>query len=115
MRLGTNPEVEKFRAELAAFLDEHLPTPEVATERSRSSSHMPAWTRRWQRTLFDAGWLLPGQPPEYGGRNASLEQVLAYQEELSRRRIYHSFNPQGVGIIAARCRRGSSSAMVRAA
>jgi alkylation response protein AidB-like acyl-CoA dehydrogenase len=27
--------------------------------------------------------------------------VLAYQEELSRRRIYHSFNPQGVGIIAA--------------
>ena len=55
MRLGTNPEVEKFRAEFAAFLDEHLPTPEVATERSRSSSHMPEWTRRWQRTLFDAG------------------------------------------------------------
>jgi alkylation response protein AidB-like acyl-CoA dehydrogenase len=101
MRLAADPEVEKFRAEFAAFLDEHLPTQAEATDRSKSSSHMPEWTRRWQRTLFDAGWLLPGQPPAYGGRNATLEQVLAHQEELSRRRIYHSFNPQGVGIIAA--------------
>ena len=101
MRLGTNPEVEKFRAEFGAFLDEHLPTAEEASERTRSSSHIPEWSRRWQRTLFDAGWLLPGQPPEYGGRNATLEQVLAHQEELSRRRIYPSFNPQGLGIIGA--------------
>ena len=101
MRLGTNPEVEKFRAEFAAFLDEHLPTAEEARERTRSSSHIPEWSRRWQRTLFDAGWLLPGQPPEYGGRNATFEQVLVHQEELSRRRIYHSFNPQGLGIIGA--------------
>jgi len=101
MRLGTDPEVEKFRAEFAAFIDEHQPTAEEARERSRSSAHLPGWARRWQRTLFDAGWLLPGNPPEYGGRNATLEQVLAHQEELSRRRVYHSFNPQGVGIIAA--------------
>jgi len=101
MRLGTNPEVEKFRAEFAAFLDEHLPTAAEASERTRSSSHIPEWSRRWQRTLFDAGWLLPGQPPEYGGRNATLEQVLTHQEELSKRRIYHSFNPQGLGIIGA--------------
>ena len=101
MRLGANPEVEKFRAEFAAFLDEHLPTAAEAAERTRSSSHIPDWARRWQRALFDAGWLLPGQPPEYGGRNATLEQVLAHQEELSRRRIYHSFNPQGLSIIGA--------------
>jgi alkylation response protein AidB-like acyl-CoA dehydrogenase len=101
MRLGTSPEVEKFRAEFAAFLDGHLPTAAEASERTRSSSHIPEWSRRWQRTLFDAGWLLPGQPPEYGGRNATLGQVLAHQEELSKRRIYHSFNPQGLGIIGA--------------
>jgi alkylation response protein AidB-like acyl-CoA dehydrogenase len=101
MRLGNDPEVEKFRAEFAAFIDEYQPTAEQARERSRSSAHLPEWARNWQRTLFDAGWLLPGNPPEYGGRNATLEQVLAHQEELSRRRIYHSFNPQGVGIIAA--------------
>ena len=72
MKLGNDPEVEKFRAEFAAFLDEHLPTAEEARERPTSSAHMPEWARRWQRTLFDAGWLLPGQPPEYGGRNATL-------------------------------------------
>jgi alkylation response protein AidB-like acyl-CoA dehydrogenase len=101
MRLGTDPAVEKFRAEFAAFLDEHLPAARQATQRPQSSSDLPPWARRWQRTLFDAGWLLPGNPPEYGGRNATLQQVLAHQEELSRRRIYHSFNPQGLGIIAA--------------
>ena len=96
MKLDNDPEVEKFRAEFTAFLDEHTPRPEEATEPSTSSAHMPEWTRRWQRMLFDHGWLLPGQPPQYGGRNATLPQLLAHQEELSRRRIYHSFNPQGV-------------------
>ena len=101
MKLGNDPEVEKFRAEFNAFLDEYLPSPQEATEVSRSSAHMPEWTRRWQRTMFDHGWLLPGQPPEYGGRNATLPQVLAHAEELSKRRVYHSFNPQGVSIISA--------------
>ena len=59
------------------------------------------WARRWQRLLFDNGWLLPGQPPEFGGRNATVLQQFVHLEELCRRRIYHSFNPQGVGIIAA--------------
>jgi alkylation response protein AidB-like acyl-CoA dehydrogenase len=101
MKLGNDPEVEKFRAEFAAFLDANLPKPEDATERSRSSAHVPPWAREWQRTMFDNGWLLPAQPPEYGGRNATLPQLLAYTEELSRRRIYQSFNPQGISIIAA--------------
>ncbi|MEV5831651.1 acyl-CoA dehydrogenase family protein [Spirillospora sp. NPDC052242] len=101
MRLGSDPEVEAFRAEFSAFLDAHLPTAAEAVPRSKSSADVPEWARRWQRTLFDAGWLLPGNPPEFGGRNATLPQQLAHLEELSRRRIYHSFNPQGVGIIAA--------------
>jgi alkylation response protein AidB-like acyl-CoA dehydrogenase len=62
---------------------------------------MPTWARRWQRLLFDNGWLLPTQPPEFGGRNATVLQQYVYLEELCRRRIYHSFNPQGVNIIAA--------------
>jgi alkylation response protein AidB-like acyl-CoA dehydrogenase len=101
MRLTSDLEVEKFRSEFSAFLDAHLPSEAEAMPRPRSSSDMPDWARKWQRTLFDAGWLLPGKPPEYGGRNATLPQQLAHLEELSRRRIYHSFNPQGLGIIAA--------------
>ncbi|TDC67752.1 acyl-CoA dehydrogenase [Actinomadura sp. GC306] len=101
MRLAADPGLERFRAEFAAFLDAHLPAEAEAADRPRSSADVPQWARRWQRTLFDAGWLLPGNPPEYGGRNATLPQQLAHLEELSRRRIYHSFNPQGLGIIAA--------------
>ncbi|MGC7101537.1 acyl-CoA dehydrogenase family protein [Amycolatopsis lurida] len=101
MRLSFEPEVERFRADFAAFLDANLPAEAEAAERARSSSHVPAWARRWQRLLFDHGWLLPGNPPEFGGRNATIIQQYVHLDELARRRIYHSFNPQGVGIIAA--------------
>ncbi|MEV1064000.1 acyl-CoA dehydrogenase family protein [Streptomyces sp. NPDC050263] len=101
MRLTFDDEVDSFRAEFAAFLDAHLPTEAEAVERSRSSAHLPEWARRWQRTQFEAGWLLPGNPPEFGGRNATVVQQYVHLEELARRRIFHSFNPQGVGIIAA--------------
>ncbi|OHV39086.1 MULTISPECIES: acyl-CoA dehydrogenase family protein [Pseudofrankia] len=101
MRLRFDDDVEAFRAEFAAFLDANLPGVEETTERPTSTAHMPAWTRRWQRLLFDNGWLLPGNPPEYGGRGATLLQQFVHLEELGRRHVYHSFNPQGLGIIAA--------------
>ncbi|MEV1069279.1 acyl-CoA dehydrogenase family protein [Streptomyces sp. NPDC050263] len=101
MKLADDPQVARFRAEFAAFLDDRLPAEAQARTRSRSSADVPDWARDWQRTLFDHGWLLPGRPPEYGGRNATLPQQLAHLEELAHRRIYHSFNPQGLGIIAA--------------
>jgi alkylation response protein AidB-like acyl-CoA dehydrogenase len=101
VQLTFDAEVERFRAEFIAFVDEHLPAEAEAVEPSRSSSHVPQWARRWQRLLFDHGWLLPGNPPEFGGRNAGILQQYVYREELARRRIYHSFNPQGVGIVAA--------------
>ena len=101
MQLSFDPDVEEFRAEFSAFLDENLPSPAETLERPRSVSHMPQWARDWQRKLFDNGWLLPAQPPEFGGRNATVLQTYVHAEELCRRRIYHSFNPQGVNIIAA--------------
>jgi alkylation response protein AidB-like acyl-CoA dehydrogenase len=101
VQLTFDPDVEAFRAEFAAFLDENLPPASETLERPRSVSHMPQWARRWQRLLFDNGWLLPAQPPQFGGRNATVVQQFVYLEELSRRRMYHSFNPQGVNIVAA--------------
>jgi alkylation response protein AidB-like acyl-CoA dehydrogenase len=99
--LTFDADVETFRAEFVAFLSAHLPAEAEAAERARSSSHVPAWARRWQRLLFDEGWLLPGNPPEYGGRDATILQQYVHLEELARRRIYPSFNPQGLGIVAA--------------
>ncbi|MCV7226398.1 acyl-CoA dehydrogenase family protein [Mycolicibacterium komossense] len=101
MQLTFDADIEAFRAEFVAFLDEHLPDPGVAVERSRSTAHVPDWARQWQRLQFDHGWLLPGNPPEFGGRNATILQQFVHLEELSKRRIYQSYNPQGLGIIAA--------------
>ena len=101
MQLAFDSDVEEFRAEFSAFLDEHTPSAAETLERPRSVSHMPQWARDFQRLLFDNGWLLPAQPPEFGGRNATVLQTFVHAEELCRRRIYHSFNPQGVNIIAA--------------
>ena len=101
MQLTFDADVEAFRDEFIAFLDEHLPDEAVTAQRSRSSADVPDWAREWQRVMFDHGWLLPGNPPEFGGRNATILQQYVHRDELSRRRIYQSFNPQGVGIIAA--------------
>ena len=99
MKLTFDERTEAFRREFDEWLDANMPSPEDTTERSSSSSHIPGWARAWQRTMFDAGWLLPGNPPEYGGRNATLLEQFVHQEELGRRRIYQSFNPQGLSII----------------
>ncbi len=101
MQLTFDADVEAFRAEFVAFLDEHLPSDAEALDRSHSSSDVPQWARRWQRLMFDNGWLCPGYPPEFGGRNATILQQYVHQEELARRRAYLTFNPQGVGIISA--------------
>ena len=99
MQLTFDAETEAFRRTFVEWLDEHAP-PEAATaERSRSTAHLPQWARDWQRTQFDAGWLVPGNPPEYGGRNATLIQQFVHHEVLATRHIADSFNPQALGII----------------
>jgi alkylation response protein AidB-like acyl-CoA dehydrogenase len=100
MRLQYAPEDEAFRAELDAWLDSHGPSIDRLKEPKQSSAHMPQWARDWQRALFDNGWLVPGWPPELGGRNATATQQMIYFEEMSRREIQRSANPQGLGIIA---------------
>ena len=101
MRLSFDEQTEAFRAEFSAWLDENAPEEATAlAERSRSTAHIPDWARDWQRKLFEAGWLVPGNPPGYGGRSASLLEVFVHQEELGRRKIYPSYNPQGLTIIA---------------
>jgi alkylation response protein AidB-like acyl-CoA dehydrogenase len=100
VRLRYGETEEQFRRDLIAWLDAHAPAPEVMNERKQSSADLPEWARRWQRTLFENGWLVPGWPPELGGRDASPAEQMIYFEELSKRDIHRSLNPQGLGIVA---------------
>jgi alkylation response protein AidB-like acyl-CoA dehydrogenase len=101
VKLTFGPEVEAFRQEFLAWLAENRPTAEeMAADPALSSGHVPDWARRWTRRMFDAGWLVPGWPPERGGRNAGPVETLVYLEELTRAGIPRTTNPQGLGIIA---------------
>jgi alkylation response protein AidB-like acyl-CoA dehydrogenase len=100
VKLRYGPEAEAFRAELIAWLDANLPGFEQLRDDKRSSAFLSDQARAWQQKLFDAGWLVPGWPPEFGGRNASATEQMIYFEELSKRDIPRSLNPQGLGIIA---------------
>jgi alkylation response protein AidB-like acyl-CoA dehydrogenase len=100
VRLRYGEAEEQFRRDLIAWLDEHAPAPEVMNRRKQSSADLPEWARQWQRTLFEHRWLVPGWPPELGGRNAGPAEQMIYFEELSKRDIHRSLNPQGLGIVA---------------
>ena len=101
MRLRFDDSVEAFRTELLAWLAANRPShEEMAADPSVSTGHAPAWARRWTRTMFDAGWLVPGWPPELGGRNAGPIETLVYLEELAAAGLPRTTNVQGLGIVA---------------
>jgi alkylation response protein AidB-like acyl-CoA dehydrogenase len=105
MKLAWSDEDEAFRAELVAFLDAHTP-PEMAAgfdfQGDAESEHelVPQYMRDWQATLFDNGWMIPGYPPELGGRNCTPVQTLIYLETLARRRLLRSGHFPGYAIVA---------------
>jgi alkylation response protein AidB-like acyl-CoA dehydrogenase len=99
VRLRFDDETEAFRAEFVEWLEQNRPTHEEQDELSLSSAHLPPWARAWQRRLFDSGWLVPGWPPDLGGRDATPVQQMVYFEEIARRSVARSFNPQGLSII----------------
>jgi alkylation response protein AidB-like acyl-CoA dehydrogenase len=106
VQLSFGPEVEDFHAELVAFLDEHVPAEALngfdmmdsgAEDRTEL---IPEWARRWQATLFDHGWMIPGYPPALGGRDATPIQTLVYLEEMARRRVPRALHFPGYAIVA---------------
>jgi alkylation response protein AidB-like acyl-CoA dehydrogenase len=101
VQLHYDAETEEFRTELRAWLEANQPTlEEMRDEPVTSSAHLTGWARRWQRRLFDAGLLVPGWPPELGGRSLSPVQQLVYHEEMAKFPLGRSANPQGLDIIA---------------
>ena len=100
MKLTFDDDVEAFRQEFLAWLADSAPTDdEMAADPALSSGHLPDWASRWTRRMFDAGWLVPGWPPEWGGRNAGPVETLVYLEELTKAHIPRTTNPQGLGIV----------------
>ncbi|HWS44582.1 MAG TPA: acyl-CoA dehydrogenase family protein [Acidimicrobiia bacterium] len=104
MQLAWSAEDEAFRAELVQFLDAHTP-PQMqrgfdSYDVGDAHELVPRYLRDWQATLFDHGWMVPGYPPELGGRNCTPVQTLIYLETLASRRLLRSGHFPGYAIVA---------------
>jgi alkylation response protein AidB-like acyl-CoA dehydrogenase len=98
---GTMPEqdLEAFRAELRAWLEQNVPAdlgPEQAA--SLSDDERVRRLRAWQRTLAEARWVGITWPREYGGRDASIPEQIVYVEEMARAKAPEIVGLLGIGI-----------------
>ena len=73
-----------FREEARAFLDDKL-TPDMRAEAARSAgvfSDGPI-VRRWQKILYDQGWVAPSWPTEHGGCGWGVVRRYIWDSELA--------------------------------
>ncbi len=88
---------EEFRAELRAWLASNI-SEEYREPRGMTFQQKIDIRRRWQKKLFDAGWVGIGWPKEFGGRGAALMQEAIYNEEMARANAPHTANTIGLGM-----------------
>jgi alkylation response protein AidB-like acyl-CoA dehydrogenase len=87
MKLSFSAEDERFRGEIAAWLKDNL-CGDFEQTRGRGGpgdEHMFVEERKaWERKLAEGGWTCVGWPEQYGGRGASVEQQVIFNEEYAR-------------------------------
>jgi alkylation response protein AidB-like acyl-CoA dehydrogenase len=87
MHLRFSDEDEAFRAEAAAWLEEHL-SGEFAEVRGRGGpgdeGALVEERKAWERRLGQGGWIGLGWPKQYGGRALPLTQQMIFHEEYAR-------------------------------
>ena len=91
--------IEAFRDELRTWLESHL-TSEFAPAALASlpDDERVARLRRWQSALAAGRWVGITWPREYGGRDATIPEQIAYTEEMTRAQAPPVVGSLGVGI-----------------
>ncbi|MFZ8967849.1 MAG: acyl-CoA dehydrogenase family protein [Ilumatobacteraceae bacterium] len=80
MRPQYDVDAEAYREKVRAFLGEKLPAGFTGIG-SLEGDKLVEFTTEWRTTLYEAGYLAPGWPEEYGGAGLSaLEQVILAEE-----------------------------------
>ncbi|BAU72897.1 acyl-CoA dehydrogenase family protein [Metapseudomonas furukawaii] len=87
MKIRFSDADEAFRAEVAAWLAEHL-RGEFAALRFRGGPgdehSFPEARKAWERKLAEGRWTCVGWAPEHGGRGLSISQQVIFHEEYAR-------------------------------
>jgi alkylation response protein AidB-like acyl-CoA dehydrogenase len=87
MDLRDSPHDAAFRAEVRAFLAEHL-VGEFAELGGRGGSGDETFgfeaRLRWEKVLAEGGWTCLGWPVAHGGRDATISEQVIFHEEYAR-------------------------------
>jgi len=81
MDLAFSPEQEQLRAEVRAWLHEHVPS---QPRPPSTSAEARDFDLAWQRTLHRGGWAGIAWPREYGGRGLDALGQLIFLQEYAR-------------------------------
>ena len=87
MKLSFSAADEQFRAEVAAWLGANLcgEFEQIRYRGGPGDEHSYVEERKaWERKLHEGGWTGLGWPREYGGRGATIEQQVIFNEEYAR-------------------------------
>jgi alkylation response protein AidB-like acyl-CoA dehydrogenase len=98
MIITETAENEAFRQELRDWLAANL-TEEFNVDRAMTSDERFALRRKWQKKLYEGRWINISWPKEYGGRKATLDQQLIYNEEMMRVKSPGTANVIGLSIL----------------
>ena len=84
MDLTYPPDAEEFRAEIRAWLEEHLPDGWFDEGFEMTPEEKLAFQEEWTTTLFEGGWICATWPEEYGGKGLTTMQGVVLAEEFHR-------------------------------
>jgi alkylation response protein AidB-like acyl-CoA dehydrogenase len=96
LELHFAPEQQRFRAEVRAWMQAHVPATALQTLESEAGF---AQHREWERTLASGNWGMITWPQEYGGRGANLIDWLIFEEEYYRAGAPLRVNQNGIFLL----------------
>ena len=99
-------EAEAFRREFRAWLEANMPKrrdnaeeEEIGSDIVRTDEGAWKFALEWHRKMNSGGWVGVNWPKAYGGRGATLEQMVVYNEEMVRAHAPGIVNGLGIMLV----------------
>jgi alkylation response protein AidB-like acyl-CoA dehydrogenase len=101
MDFDFTPEQEAFRKEVRAWLETNLPDDlrGKAFASSRADVEEVKKLRAWQKTMAEAGYVGLDWPREFGGRGATIVEMVILYQEMARAESPQILNRGGVSML----------------
>src|SRR5215469_7309708 len=103
---GVDADLEAFRAEARAWLEENAPKtirrqPDLTMEQMEGGVRPTADQDLWRKRMGEKGWGTPTWPKEYGGGGLSNAQARVLQQEMARIGVTNPIQGMGPGMFGS--------------